>query len=212
MEKLMIFDMKSRTIYQGYWDRTSTSAFVAPDWGIWNPFEAFNLSLEDVASKNDDYNFQCSLGCIENASYTFQQVLDGIRNYNNKNPDKPFNASLIITTLDELKKKYKDECSKESYLSEKDPDRAAKVYAKNNKYSSTFESFTAGVKWAWKQEIDETDHIHITNTDITYYCHYEEYSNGHGHVPYYNSSSEGIVEFEGTAKECRKWCMEHLDD
>lgn len=150
MEKLMIFDTKSKMIYQGYFDYNND--FVSPTWTDWNPFMAFNLSLETVASKDDDFDFPCSLGRIENASAIFQNVLEGISFYNEHHSVHKFDASLIITTFDELKKKYKRENDKDAYLDETDPDRAALLFKENNRYPTTFQTFRAGVKWAWHQD------------------------------------------------------------
>lgn len=149
MEKLMIFDIKSGMIYQGYWKGDpGACSFVGPTNDSWSPFEAFNLSMDDVISKGDDYDFNYSLGCIENASYVFQTVLEGIKTYNANHPNTPFEASLIITTLEELRKRYKTDCDKKAYLNEPDEDKAAKLYERYNKDVSRAECFKAGVKWA----------------------------------------------------------------
>lgn len=142
MEKLMIFDTKSKTIYQGYWK--DSGAFAWTDDDSWDPFKAFNLSLEDAFMKGDDYKFLCSCGKIENASNLFSQVLMGIINYNVKHPSEPFESELIITTLGNLKKMYKEN----SYLNETDEVKAFKSFSEHNPCADNSDFFMAGIKWA----------------------------------------------------------------
>ena len=104
--------------------------------------------MEEAATNEKHVSFY--LGCnIQNASYTFKEVLGGIGNYNAKHPEKAFDAEfLTISTMDELKKEYQEELKKSEYLLEGNEDKARKIYLDQTNNYSADQAFSDGIKWA----------------------------------------------------------------
>ena len=153
MEQYVIFDPKTKTIYQTYHDDGPdpySREIVKPNWTNWDPFRAFKTTLEDVVTNENNVSFY--LGCsIQSAAYEFKEVLGGIGNYNAKHPEKIFDAeSVTISTMDELKREYQEELKKSEYLLEENENKARKIYLKQTNNYSADQAFRDGIKWARK--------------------------------------------------------------
>lgn len=153
MEQYVIFDPKTKTIYQTYHDDDPdpySREIVMPSWTNWDPFRAFKTTLEEVVTDENSAHFY--LGCnIQSASYTFKEVLGGIGNYNARHPEKIFDVgSVTLSTMDELKKEYQEELKKSEYLLEGNENKACKIYLNQTNNYSVDQAFKDGIKWARK--------------------------------------------------------------
>ncbi len=157
MEQYVIFDPKTKTIYQTYHDDDPdpySSEIVMPSWTNWDPFRAFKTTLEELIT--DEKNASFYLGTsVGSASRTFAEIIEGIKSYNTRHPCNIFDGSLLyISTINELKALYQKELEKSEYLLEENENKARKIYLKQTNDYSADQAFRDGIKWARKHPED----------------------------------------------------------
>ena len=157
MEQYVIFDPKTKTIYQTYHDDDpdfDNLEIVMPRWTNWDPFRAFKTTLEEIVTDENRAHFYLGTN-VGAASRTFAEILEGIKFYNANHPNNVFDGlGLYISTMNELKTLYQKELEKSEYLLEGDENKARKIYLKQTNDCSADQAFRDGIKWARKHPED----------------------------------------------------------
>lgn len=157
MEQYVIFDPKTKTVYQTYHDDDPdpySREIVMPSWTNWDPFKAFKTTLEELITDENSAHFYLGTQ-VGAASRTFAEILEGIKSYNARHPGIVFDGTgIYITTINELKSLYQKELEKSEYLSEGDENKARKIYLKQTNDYSADQAFRDGIKWARKHPED----------------------------------------------------------
>lgn len=153
MEHYVIFDPKTKTVFQTYQDDDPdpySRETVRPNWTNWDPFRSFKTTLEELVTNENSSHFYLGTS-VGAASRTFAEIIEGIKSYNARHPDRVFDGSnLYISTIKELKDFYQKELEKSEYLLEADENKARKIYLKQTNDYSADQAFRDGIKWARK--------------------------------------------------------------
>lgn len=153
MEQYVIFDPKTKTVYQTYHDDDPdpySREIVMPSWTNWDPFRAFKTTLEELVTDENSSHFYLGTS-VGAASRTFAEIIEGVKSYNARHPGKVFDGTnLYISTIKELKDFYQKELEKSEYLLEADENKARKIYLNQTNDYSADQAFRDGIKWARK--------------------------------------------------------------